>query len=170
MKESKVQVATKLHEDGAVSHKMLFEDGSERLVVIGATHPLRNRFVADGSKKGLLARINSAKDTTDAIRKVDELEKKWDKGEWALQAEEKQVKVPDIVRAVAQFKNISIEDAAVAVSKLNKAQQAKVRAIPEVATILATYKLEAGSCEGDAVLASVMRDPEGGTLEGQEAA
>lgn len=165
MKESKVTVASKLHEDGAISHKMTFANGQTRLILIRPDHTLAQRFLADGVKKGLLSRINSAKDSDDAVRKIDELEAKWDKGEWALQAEEKEIKVPDLVRAVAAYKRISVEDAKAAVDKLTKAQQAKVRAIPEVATLLATYKADKGS-EGDTLLAGAFAKDE----EGKEAA
>lgn len=169
MKESKVQVTSKLHEDGAISHKMTFANGQTRLILIRPDHTLAQRFLADGVKKGLLSRINSAKDSDDAVRKVDELEAKWDAGEWALQAEEKEVRVPDLVKAVAAYKNISIEDAKAAVDKLTKAQQAKVRAIPEIATLLATYKADKGS-EGDSLLGDALSPGEARRMPHEDAA
>lgn len=149
-KQTNATIDTKLHEDGAVSHKITFPDGSTDLVVIAAASPLRQQFVAHGSRAKIQAAVNSATEKASAQEKVAALSKAFDEGRWTMNEGSDKPKGSSLVRALAAIKGCPVDEAEVYVKGLSRAEQAKLRANPVVAArIIALEADDRSEASGD---------------------
>jgi hypothetical protein len=144
-KHTNATIDTKLHEDGAVSHKITFADGSTDLVVIAANSPLLQQFVAHGSRAKLQAAINSASDKQgcSAPEKVASLGAAFDLGRWTLNEGTAKPKGSALTRALAALKGCPVDEAEAYVKGLSKAAQAKLRGNPAVAAKILELEADA---------------------------
>lgn len=156
-RQAKVEVATKLHEDGGFTHTLTFTNGQSREVAFAPDHDLYQQFAAHGAKAKLLASANSADEADEAVKKVDKLVDGFDEGKWSLLGEGKS-KYSPLTRALAEVKGVSEEEAEATVKGLSKSQQAKLRATTRIASVIARIKAEEGAAEGDKLLDGLLRD------------
>lgn len=131
-KQGHATIETKLHEDGAVSHKINFANGESDVVVIKPGHELAQQFIAHGSRAKIQAAINSGDSADGAVKKVAALGKAFDEGRWTMIEGSGKPKGTVLARALAALKGCEIEEAEAFVKGLTKAQQAKVRGTPAV--------------------------------------
>lgn len=160
-KQTNATIETKLHDDGAVSHKITFPDGSSDLIVIAAASPLRQQFVAHGSRAKIQAAVNSATEKASAQEKVAALSKAFDEGRWTMNEGSDKPKGSSLVRALAALKGCPVGEAEVYVKGLSRAEQAKLRANPVVAArIIALESEDRSEASGD-LLAGFLEPEEG---------
>src|SRR5574337_2186740 len=88
-RQVKVEVATKLHEDGGFTHTLTFTNGRKREISFDPGCSLYQQFAAHGAKAKLLASANSADEVDEAVKKVDKLVDGFDEGKWSLLGEGK---------------------------------------------------------------------------------
>lgn len=149
-KQTNATIDTKLHDDGAVSHKITFPDGSTDLVVIAANSALRQQFVAHGSRAKIQAAVNSASEKVSAAEKVAALSKAFDEGRWTMNEGSDKPKGSALVRALAAIKGCDTAEAEAYVKALSRAEQAKLRANPVVAArIIALEAEDRSEASGD---------------------
>lgn len=158
-RQAKVEVSTELHEGGGFTHTLKFTNGQTRVVAFAPEHGLYQQFAAHGAKAKLLASANSADEADKAVEKVDNLVDGFDEGKWSLLGEGK--KYSPLVRALAEVKGVSEDDAEAVVKGLSKSQQAKLRATERIATIISRIKAEDGADDGDKLLDGLLGDEEG---------
>jgi len=146
-KQPKVSIASSIEENGDVFHELTFANGIKRTVQIKHDHALLRRFVENGSKAKLLAAANSAKDTDEAIKKVDAIHAAFKEGKWSLVNENAEPKVGILAQALAALKGCSLEEAQAFVAAKSRAEQAKLRSTPVVASKI--VELNVAAAEGD---------------------
>ena len=153
-KQSKATVETKLNNDGSFEHTITFGNGQTIKYGVGKSHYLTQQFAAAGSKARILQTVNASKDSDDATKKVEALLEAFDDGRWTVLPEsDPKEKFSPLVRAFAELKGVDLEEAQAVISKLSKAEQAKLRATARIATIIARLK---GEGEGDATLDALL--------------
>lgn len=160
-KQTNATIETKLHQDGAVSHKIIFPDGSSDLIVISANDELRQQFVAHGSRAKIQAAVNSATEKVSAAEKVAALAEAFAKGHWTMNEGAAKPKGSSLVRALAALKGSPIEEAEAYVKGLSRAEQAKLRANPLVAAKIITLESEDRSEASGDLLAGFLEEAEG---------
>jgi len=156
---SKATIDTKFHDDGAVSHKVVFAGGESRTILIKANHALAQHFIAHGSKAKIQAAINSVDDESKAIAKLDELDKGFDAGRWSLQGEGKP-KAGILAQALAALKGSDLDTADAYVKTLSRAEQAKLRANPTVAAKIIEIEAKSRAEESGDLLGSFLGSAE----------
>lgn len=163
-RQAKVEVETQLHEDGGFTHTMKFTNGQTRQIAFAPDHDLYQQFAAHGAKAKLLASANSADEADEAVKKVDKLVDGFDEGKWSLLGEGK--KYSPLVRALAEVKGVSEDEAEEVVKSLSKGEQAKLRATTRISTVISRIKAEEGASDGDKLLDGILGDE----AEGEEKA
>lgn len=156
-KQTRVEIESTVGADGTVVHVMKFANGHEREVRFGPDHALRTQFAAHGQRAKLLAAANSVDDSDKAVQKVDALTDAWAEGKWSLVGEgDGKPKVGVLAQALAELKGVTHDEAQAIVSKLSKADQAKLRKTERVATVIA--RLEGKNTEADKALDALLED------------
>ena len=164
-KTSRVDIATTVNEDGSVKHSLTFGNGHTRELTFNADHKLVAQFAAHGQRAKLLAAANSVDGSDEAVQKVDKLTDAWAEGKWGLVGEgDGKPKVGVLAQAIAELKGCSHDAAQNLVSKMSKAEQAKLRKTERVANIIA--KLE-GRSDADDALDKLLADDAEVVVEGE---
>lgn len=148
-KQAKVTVVSSLEENGDIFHELTFLDGTKRTVQIKHNSPLLHKFVEHGSKAKLLAAANSAKDAGDAVTKVDAIAAAFKEGKWSLINENAEPKVGILAQALAALKGCSLDEAQAFVATKTRAEQAKLRAAPVVASKIVELNAAAATDEDE---------------------
>jgi len=149
---AKATIETRHHEDGAVSHHIELENGDKHMILIQAGHPLTREFIAHGSKTRIQSVLASSKDAAEAGEKLAKLEKSFDEGKWSMIDRSGEGKFTPLTRALAKVSGKPLADASAYIKSLSRADQAKLRAHPDIMTAIAQIEAEERAEVGEGVL------------------
>ena len=145
MSASKLEIEATQNGDGSTELSIKFANGEQRSFTLSREHPLYDNFAAHGVAKKLRDQIGSLKDTAAAVGAVDKLLAAFERGEWNAERNATGEGAPQVgvlAQALSRLYGTSHEKSQEYVAKLDKKQQADLRATPKVAAVIADIKAE----------------------------